>query len=93
MRWASRSSAADTPRQSRGRARGRASSNWSRTHDGDTYRAVYTVRFADVVYVLHAFQKKSPSDIRTARADDELTARRLRIAQQDHEQRHDKRKR
>jgi len=27
--------------------------------DGDTYRAVYTIKFADVVYVLHSFQKKS----------------------------------
>ena len=27
-------------------------------HDGDTFRAVYTVRFAEIVYVLHAFQKK-----------------------------------
>jgi len=33
--------------------------------DGDAYRAVYTVRFADVVYVLHAFQKKSTSGIAT----------------------------
>jgi phage-related protein len=31
------------------------------SRDGDTYRAVYTVRFAGAVYVLHAFQKKSPS--------------------------------
>ena len=38
-------------------------------HDGDTYRALYSVRFADVVYVLHAFQKKSPSGIRTAATD------------------------
>jgi len=35
-------------------------------HDGDTYRAVYTVRFKEVVYVLHAFQKKSPKGIKTA---------------------------
>jgi phage-related protein len=33
--------------------------------DGDTYRAVYTVRLAGVVYVLHAFQKKSKSGIET----------------------------
>ncbi|MDX9974474.1 MAG: type II toxin-antitoxin system RelE/ParE family toxin, partial [FCB group bacterium] len=32
-------------------------------HDGDTYRAVYTVRFKDAVYVLHAFQKKSKKGI------------------------------
>ncbi|MDD5347594.1 MAG: type II toxin-antitoxin system RelE/ParE family toxin, partial [Candidatus Omnitrophica bacterium] len=27
--------------------------------DGNTYRAVYTVKFSDVLYVLHCFQKKS----------------------------------
>jgi phage-related protein len=48
---------------------------------GATYRAVYTVRFADVVYVLHAFQKKSPSGIRTPRSDVELVVRRLKQVQ------------
>ena len=56
--------------------------------DGDTYRAVYTVRFRHAVYVLHAFQKKSPRGIRTARGDIELIARRLKAARQDHEARH-----
>jgi phage-related protein len=37
--------------------------------DGDTFRSVYTVKFAKAVYVLHCFQKKSPSGIRTAMAD------------------------
>ena len=59
-------------------------------HEGDTYRAVYTVRFREAVYVLHAFQKKSPSGIRTARIDIELIARRLRLAQQDYEARYGK---
>ena len=62
-------------------------------HDGDTYRAVYTVRFKEVVYVLHAFQKKSPKGIRTAQADVDLVERRLRTAQQDHEARYGKPKR
>jgi phage-related protein len=62
----------------------------SKNHDGDTYRAVYTVRFREVVYVLHAFQKKSPKGIRTARTDIELVARRLKIAQQDYEARYGK---
>jgi|SRR5262245_48385034 len=62
-------------------------------HDGDTYRAVYTVRFRDVVYVLHAFQKKSPSGARTARTDIELIARRLKVAQRDYETRHGKTRR
>jgi phage-related protein len=38
-------------------------------YDGDTYRAVYTVRFAGVIYVLHAFQKKSKKGIATPPAD------------------------
>lgn len=62
-------------------------------HDGDTYRALYTVRFEKVVYVLHAFQKKSPKGIRTAQTDIELIARRLKAAQQDYEARHGKAKR
>lgn len=56
-------------------------------HAGNTYRAVYTVRFATVVYVLHAFQKKSPSGVRTARKDVELVARRLKAAQEDYAKR------
>jgi phage-related protein len=61
-------------------------------HDG-TYRAVYTVRFKEVVYVLHAFQKKSPKGIRTAQVDIGLVERRLKVAQQDYETRHGKPKR
>jgi phage-related protein len=57
-------------------------------HRGDTYRAIYTVRFPEVVYVLHTFQKKSPKGIRTARSDIELIERRLRVAQRDYEERH-----
>ena len=59
--------------------------------DGDTYRAVYTVRFREVVYVLHAFQKKSPAGVRTARGDVALIGRRPKLAQQDYEARHGKR--
>lgn len=57
-------------------------------HDGDTYRAVYTVRHREVIYVLHAFQKKSPKGSRTARTDIALIARRLKLAQQDYEARY-----
>jgi phage-related protein len=57
-------------------------------HDGNTYRAVYTVRFRRVVYVLHAFKKKSPHGIKTARPDVELIARRLKAAQKDYEVRY-----
>ena len=49
--------------------------------DGDTYRAVYTVRFSRVVYVLHAFMKKSKSGIALPRPDAELIATRLQRAQ------------
>ena len=58
----------------------------------EDYRAIYTVRFREVVYVLHAFQKKSPKGIRTARSDVELIERRLKIAQRDYEARHGKAK-
>src|SRR4051812_16341057 len=47
-------------------------------HRGDTYRAVYTIQVADRVYVLHAFQKKSKSGIKTPRPDIELIERRLK---------------
>jgi phage-related protein len=49
-------------------------------HDGDTYRAVYTVRFEDVLYVLHAFQKKSTSGIATPLRHMDLVRQRLRDA-------------
>lgn len=55
-----------------------------------TYRAVYTVRFMGTVYVLHAFQKKSPSGIRTPKRDIEMVARRLRQARADFEVRYGK---
>ena len=54
-------------------------------HDGDTYRAVYTIRFEAAIYVLHAFQKKSPSGIRTATSDIDLISERLKRAREDHE--------
>ena len=48
---------------------------------GETFRAVYTVRFAGVIYVLHAFQKKSKSGRATPRRDLELIKHRLREAE------------
>ena len=53
-------------------------------HDGDTFRAVYTVRFAGHVYVLHAFQKKSKKGIQTPKHVIELVRSRLATAAQDH---------
>lgn len=49
--------------------------------DGNTGRAVYTVRFHGYVYVLHAFQKKSKSGIATPKADMDLIYRRLAAAE------------
>jgi phage-related protein len=57
-------------------------------HDGNTFRVVYCVRFPKTVYVLHAFQKKSTRGIKTANRDIELVASRLRLAEQDYEERH-----
>lgn len=53
-------------------------------HDGNTYRAVYTVKFGDVVYVLHAFQKKSTRGIRTPQKEIDLIAGRLQTARRLH---------
>jgi phage-related protein len=49
-------------------------------YDGDTYRVVYTVRFRDAVYVLHAFQKKSTRGIKTRKHDIELIRERFKAA-------------
>lgn len=54
--------------------------------DGNAYRAVYAVRFAKAVYVLHAFQKKSRRGVATARSELDLIDQRLRRAKEDYEQ-------
>lgn len=54
-------------------------------YDGDAYRAVYTIRFSRIVYVLHAFQKKSTTGVKTAQLDVDMIERRLKVAQQDYE--------
>ena len=59
-------------------------------HRGDTYRAVYTVRFVRAIYVLHCFQKKSPSGVKTAKNDIDLIRARLKLAQADYEERYEK---
>ena len=51
-------------------------------HDGDTFRAVYTVRFKAAVYVLHVFQKKARRGIATPKPEIDLIRRRLRVAEQ-----------
>jgi phage-related protein len=51
-------------------------------HAGDTYRTSYTVGFEEADYILHAFQKKSPTAIKTARTDVELVHKGLRAAKE-----------
>ena len=55
--------------------------------DGDTFRAVYTVRFKSAVYVLHCFQKKSKKGAATPKADMNVVIERLRAAERDERER------
>lgn len=55
-------------------------------HDGDTYRAVYTVKFSGVIYVLHCFQKKSRSGIATPKHVMDLVMKRLKLAAERHKE-------
>jgi phage-related protein len=57
------------------------------SHEGDTWRVVYTVHFADAVYVLHAFQKKSKRGIATPQKELELIKQRLAAAEQHYRER------
>ncbi|MDE0411534.1 MAG: type II toxin-antitoxin system RelE/ParE family toxin [Gammaproteobacteria bacterium] len=49
-------------------------------HDGDTYRAIYTVQFQAAVYVLHAFKKKAKRGIKTPKPEIDLIRHRLKVA-------------
>ena len=53
-------------------------------HAGATYRAVYTVRLARRIYVLHVFQKKSKAGIKTPKPEIELIKARLKRAEAEH---------
>lgn len=53
--------------------------------DGNTYRAVYTARYREVVYVLHVFRKKSKTGAATPKADIELIKTRLKAAEQEYQ--------
>ena len=55
--------------------------------DGDTYRAVYTVKFTDAVYVLHVFQKKAKRGSETPKLVKELIKQRFKLAEADHQKR------
>ena len=54
--------------------------------DTDTYRAIYTVKYQGVVYVLHAFQKKSKKGIATPQSDIKLIEQRLKKAKVYHDE-------
>ena len=60
-------------------------------HRGDTYRGVYTIKFERAIYVLHAFQKKSPKGRKASETDVELISRRLGMASENYETRYGKR--
>jgi phage-related protein len=60
-------------------------------HDGGTYRAVYTLRFAEAVFVLHAFQKKSKRGIATPKTEVDLIKRRLKIAAEEYQRSYESR--
>jgi phage-related protein len=57
-------------------------------YDGDTYRAVYTVKFEGVVYVLDAFQKKSKKGSELPKVDLDRIKTRLKTAESHYEQHH-----
>src|SRR3954467_12544560 len=59
-------------------------------HRNDTWRVVYTVKFEKAFYVLHCFQKKSPSGVRTAKRDVDLIYKRLQMARTHYEVRYGK---
>jgi phage-related protein len=54
-------------------------------HEGNAFRAVYTVKFAGAVYVLHAFQKKSTKGVKTPKAEMDLLRKRLKAAEEHYE--------
>lgn len=56
-------------------------------YDGNTYRAVYTIRFLDIVYVLHVFQKKSKKGISTPQEEMDKIRIRLKMAEEFHRNR------
>ena len=60
------------------------------TFDSNAFRVVYTVTFKKAIYVLHCFQKKSPTGVKTAKVDIDLIRDRLYWARQDYQQRYGK---
>ncbi len=58
--------------------------------DGDTYRAVYTVKLKGVVYVLHAFQKKSKKGISTPKEEIDLVKKRFKASEEHYKENYQK---
>ncbi len=56
-------------------------------HEGNAFRTIYTVRFAEAIYVLHAFQKKSARGVATPRREMSQVRARLRLAEEHHTRR------
>ena len=54
-------------------------------YDENTFRVVYTVKFSEAVYVLHAFQKKSKKGVRTHKREMDLVRERLKRARENHD--------
>lgn len=85
MSWGTRSTSPNVGRTRPTRSASRASSpGRSSDFDGDTYRAVYTVKLRGAVYVLHVFQKKSTRGIATPRREIALIKERYRWARVHH---------
>jgi phage-related protein len=61
-------------------------------HEGNSYRAVYTIKFALAIYVLHVFQKKSKKGIATPTSDLNLIRKRLKVAADDYEEQYGSKK-
>jgi phage-related protein len=92
MRWASLNFGGMAPTAKPWKGLGPGVLEIVESHDGNAYRAVHTGRFAKAVYVLHAFGKKSPSGIRTAKRAVDLVEERLKQAQRDYEEHYGKAK-
>jgi phage-related protein len=58
--------------------------------DGETYRAVYTVKFKEIVYALHAFQKKSKKGISTPKEEIDLVKKRLKAAEEHYQENYER---
>jgi phage-related protein len=69
------------------RGEGRGALEIVEDHAGNTFRAVYTIRFAEAVYVLHAFGRNH-REVKTARRDVELVSERLKQARREHQERY-----